>query len=199
MHNDMILAMYSGGLDSLGMVYVLLTDEKYKNYGIHVHHVSIHNVENRASAEKHAVANTLRWFKTHCRKFEYSESMIGFNAYNEKFLYDSDVTNFFGGYIASCSDTIKHVAWGVSADDLQDTSLASRNERSLKIFHSFTDAEKIRPLSEMTKLEIYDMLPEDLREMAWSCRHPKYFNKIPVRCGECKTCEALDKIIRPTG
>ena len=47
MEQQVILAMYSGGLDSLGMVYKLLTEEQYKDYYIHIHHVHNKNVENR--------------------------------------------------------------------------------------------------------------------------------------------------------
>jgi tRNA(Ile)-lysidine synthase TilS/MesJ len=50
-----ILAMYSGGLDSLGMVYKLLTDPEYRDYSVHVHHVHNKNVEQRNRAEAIAV------------------------------------------------------------------------------------------------------------------------------------------------
>ena len=45
-----ILAMYSGGLDSLGMIYKLLTNFEYKDYDIHVHHVHNKNIELRHRA-----------------------------------------------------------------------------------------------------------------------------------------------------
>ena len=42
MEQQIILAMYSGGLDSLGMIYKLLTDPEYKDYVLHIHHVHVH-------------------------------------------------------------------------------------------------------------------------------------------------------------
>jgi len=37
MEQQTILVMYSGGLDSLGTVYHLLTDPAYKDYRLHIH------------------------------------------------------------------------------------------------------------------------------------------------------------------
>ena len=50
MEQQIILAMYSGGLDSLGMVYRLLTDPEYTDYAVHIHHVHNRNVEDRVRA-----------------------------------------------------------------------------------------------------------------------------------------------------
>ena len=54
-----ILAMYSGGLDSLGMVYRLLTDPEYQDYNLHIHHVHNKNIENRHRAEDIMVQQAL--------------------------------------------------------------------------------------------------------------------------------------------
>ena len=68
--------MFSGGLDSLGMVYKLLTEEQYQEYDIHIHHVHNRNVENRHRAEAIAVNIALKELKTLGFKFAYSESEI---------------------------------------------------------------------------------------------------------------------------
>ena len=51
--------MYSGGLDSLGMVYRLLTDPEYQDYDLHIHHVHNKNIENRHRAEDIMVQQAL--------------------------------------------------------------------------------------------------------------------------------------------
>ena len=55
--------MYSGGLDSLGMIYRLLTDTDYNQYNIHIHHVHNQNVENRQKAEAVTVKVALEELK----------------------------------------------------------------------------------------------------------------------------------------
>jgi 7-cyano-7-deazaguanine synthase in queuosine biosynthesis len=70
-------------------------------------------------------------------------------------------------------------------------SLEERRIRANKIFTAFTDAEKIFPVLEMSKREIYDSLPESLRDMFWSCRRPVYSEKNIAPCGRCDTCAKL--------
>ena len=69
--------------------------------------------------------------------------------------------------------------------------LEERRIRANKILQAFTDAEKIFPVVDMTKREIYDMLPESLRDKFWSCRRPQYSEKNIAPCGKCDTCIKL--------
>jgi 7-cyano-7-deazaguanine synthase in queuosine biosynthesis len=185
-----ILAMYSGGLDSLGMVYKLLTDPEYKEYDIHIHHVHNKNVENRHKAEAIAVNLATRELKRLGFNFAYSESEIGTQPYGRNFLYDSDTMNFFAGYVASVNPDIKLVAMGMQAND-GNLALEERRVRANKILAAFTPVEKIYPVLNMSKREIYDSLPESLRNMFWSCRHPIYTEKNIAPCGKCDTCIKL--------
>ena len=185
-----ILAMYSGGLDSLGMVYKLLTEEAYKDYDIHIHHVHNKNVENRHKAEAIAVDIALKELKELGFKFAYSESEIGTVPFGRHFLYDTDSMNFFAGYVCSVNPDIKKVAMGMQANDA-NLALEERRVRANKILQAFTTAEKIFPVVDMTKREIYDMLPETLRDKFWSCRHPVYSEKNIAPCGKCDTCVKL--------
>jgi len=185
-----ILAMYSGGLDSLGMVYKLLTEEQYKDYDIHVHHVHNKNVENRWRAEALTVDIATKELKNLGFKFAYSESEIGTVPFARNFMYDTDSMNFFAGYVASVNPDIKKVAMGMQANDVNQR-LDERRIRGNKILQAFTLAEKIYPVMDMTKREIYDMLPESLRNMFWSCRRPQYSEKNIAPCGRCDTCVKL--------
>lgn len=182
--------MYSGGLDSLGMVYKLLTEEQYKGYDIHIHHVHNKNVENRWRAEQIAVDIALAELKNLGFKFAYSESEIGSVPFGQHFMFDTDSMNFFAGYVCSVNPDIKKVAMGMQSNDANQR-LEERRIRANKILQAFTDAEKIFPVVDMTKREIYDMLPESLRDKFWSCRRPVYSEKNIAPCGRCDTCVKL--------
>lgn len=185
-----ILAMYSGGLDSLGMIYKLLTDPEYKDYQLHIHHVHNRNVENRDRAEGIVVPLVLKELERLGFDFIYSESQIASQPYNGKFMYDSDTINFFAGYICSVNPDIVKVAMGMQAND-GNHALEERRKRADKILAAFTDVTKIYPVLDMTKREIQDSLPVTLKKMFWSCRHPVYTEKNIAPCGKCDTCHKL--------
>jgi 7-cyano-7-deazaguanine synthase in queuosine biosynthesis len=190
MEQKIILAMYSGGLDSLGMVYKLLTDPEYKDYAVHIHHVHNRNVENRHRAEAITVNMVLEELDKLGFSFIYSESEIASQPYNKNFMYDSDTMNYFAGYICSVNPNIVKVAMGMQAND-HNQALEERRKRADKILRAFTDVEKIYPVLNATKREIYDSLPESLKDMFWSCRHPVYTEKNIAPCGKCDTCVKL--------
>ena len=185
-----ILAMYSGGLDSLGMIYKLLTDPEYQDYKLHIHHIHNRNVENRDRAEAIVVPMVLKELEHLGFSFVYSESEIGSQPYNGKFMYDSDSINFFAGYICSVNPSIVKVAMGMQAND-HNLALEDRRKRVDKILAAFTEVGKIYPVLDLTKREIYDSLPESLRNMFWSCRKPVYTEKNIAPCEKCDTCVKL--------
>ena len=182
--------MYSGGLDSLGMIYKLLSDPEYQDYKLHIHHVHNRNIENRDRAEAIVVPIVLKELERLGYSFVYSESEISSQPYGRKFLYDSDTINFFAGYICSVNPQIKKVAMGMQAND-GNHALEDRRKRADKILAAFTDVTKIYPVLDMTKREIQDSLPHTLKRMFWSCRHPVYTEKNIAPCGKCDTCHKL--------
>ena len=187
-----ILAMYSGGLDSLGMIYKLLTDPLYKDYNLHIHHLHNKNKEKRHYAEAITVDMALKELKNLGFTFTYSESEIGVPSYGQFFMFDTDSLNFFAGYIASVNPDIEKIAMGLNANDANQ-SLEERRIRANKLLNAFTDAEKIFPVMDMRKREILDILPESLKKMFWSCRTPVYEEKSVEPCGKCDTCKTLKK------
>ncbi len=185
-----ILAMYSGGLDSLGMLYKLLTEDAYKDYNLHIHHIHNVNVENRHHAESVVVNQVKKELANLGFNFIYSESKIITPPFNNRFMVDVDMMNFFAGYVASVNPDIVRVAIGQQASD-GARRLEERRIRGQKIFSVFSTAEKIYPVGDMTKRQIYDILPESLRNKFWSCRRPNYEQKIAKPCLGCDTCQAL--------
>ena len=147
-------------------------------------------MENRDRAEAIAVEMALEELERLGYSFVYSESEIASQPYNGQFMYDTDSMNFFAGYICSANPNIVKVAMGMQAND-SNYSLNERLVRANDILEAFTDVEKIYPVLDMTKREIYDSLPESLRNMFWSCRHPVYTETSISPCGKCKTCIVL--------
>jgi 7-cyano-7-deazaguanine synthase in queuosine biosynthesis len=80
-----------------------------------------------------------------------------------------------------------------SDDNIEVRERATRGNELLKLFAP--NVEKIYPVGHLTKLEIYNMLPEELRNMTWSCRTPIYTEDNSIHeCGKCKTCLELKSI-----
>lgn len=188
MEQDTILAMYSGGLDSLGMLYSLLTEPQYQDYTIHVHHIHNRNIERRDLAEALITGEALAKLRNMGFDFVYSESGISSPIYGKTFMYDTDSINFFAGFVCLANPSIKKIAMGRTSSDLSDPFTLSRIERATKILEAFTDAEKLYPVFHKTKLEIYLDLPEELKNKFWSCRTPKFKNGKMLPCGCCHTC-----------
>ena len=182
--------MFSGGLDSTGVFWRLIKSQKT----LHVHHLYMVNRENRAKAEDRAVRDIVAHMKG-IRDFGFSESYHEYPSYNGNFMFDSDIFSFMAGSICLSMRTIREVAVGMTASDMR-SGLSARVERANRIFESFgTKAKKVYPLVDMTKRQIYEMLPEELRNMSWSCRTPIYSGDDIRACGRCNTCREMKSIV----
>jgi 7-cyano-7-deazaguanine synthase in queuosine biosynthesis len=110
-------------------------------------------------------------------------------------MFDSDIYNFIAGNICMCLPNIKRVAIGrtKSDDNPEVRERATRGDKLLKLFSP--NVQKIYPVEHLTKSEIYNMLPEQLRNLTWSCRTPVVVDNNTIEeCGRCKTCEELGRI-----
>jgi 7-cyano-7-deazaguanine synthase in queuosine biosynthesis len=200
--SQIIFCMYSGGLDSLGMLYKLLTDMEYITYQIHVHHIHLMNAENRDKAERKAVDNTLAYFRKNpkYRKFGYSETTIKYPTYNKRLVLDVEVIYALGMLYINGIPEVKHLASGVTKTDRDSVSGGvNRFDRYKEVFEVLckTGATRLFPVEKYTKEEIYQFLPKELSAMAWSCRTPIYrFNGTTTPCGKCSTCKQLQEIKR---
>jgi hypothetical protein len=203
-----VLLMFSGGLDSAGALWNLLQDKANK---LHIHHLHLLNMENRAEAEKCSVKNILDYVGKNY-DFKYSESHHEYPTYsylgvknnmlvrNKSFMFDSDLYNFIAGTICISLPSIKKVAIGRTKSD-DNYGVERRSIRGTRLLHLFAPTvEKIYPVGHLTKDEIYNMLPAELRNMSWSCRTPINIDKNTFKeCGECKTCLELNKIKNQNG
>lgn len=188
----MILVMFSGGLDSTAALYKLL---KETSEPIHVHHIIIKNVEGRWGAENNACGQLLQRFKQY-RNFKVTFSTFGYVQFRNFFCWDNDVVRFTAAQICQDNPQITKVALGKCKDD-DGESFDMRAEQSKRIwdacFYSYGGniPEIIRPVGHMDKKQIWNMLPESIRELTWSCRTPIATNNKFYRCNACKACKQL--------
>jgi len=196
----LILCMFSGGLDSVGVLYRLLTAPEYEEYDIHVHHMHLLNRDERGEAEAHAVKALYRAFREETgRSFTTTENVMEYRFLEGTFIFDSDLAAFLSANIVRAIPRITKVAIGRTKTDVQDakSDFIRRMQRTQNIFDEVLSleeaaAERMFPVVDYTKAEIYQMLPESIRKHAWSCRNPVYYDDKPSEpCGVCHTCEDL--------
>jgi len=197
-----ILCMFSGGLDSLGALYRLLTAPEYRDKKIHVHHLILKNIENRALAEQAACKNILNYFRANdYPEFEYTESLHDVSFLRHYFIYDSVMYGFIGANMMINDKSIVAMAIGSNGDDRKDLSTILRANKGRDVYHALLPDQMryqrpyIYPVVHMSKKQIWDMLPKDLRKLAWSCRKPVYENNRVLACGKCKTCHEVKKLM----
>ncbi|MDO9632189.1 MAG: hypothetical protein Q7I92_09865, partial [Humidesulfovibrio sp.] len=118
--NSIILCMYSGGLDSAGMLHVLLTRDEFKDFAIHVHHMHLVNPENRALVEHAVTLSALEHMRqSGYREFSYSESLHRYPAFNRQIIWDADLCAFMAGNICNSTPEIRYVALGRTKTDIE--------------------------------------------------------------------------------
>lgn len=195
---ETILCMYSGGLDSAGVLHRLLTVDEYVDFEVHVHHMHVVNRENRAPAEGEAVGRTLKLFAgDEYRPYRFTQSLHRYDFMRRDMVWDMDLCAFLAGNICAAAPSIRHVAMGRTATDVESggEEFLKRMERAQAIFKAVisldeSEASYIFPVVDLTKAEIWEMLPATIREATWSCRRPVYDEeRKPTPCGRCATCK----------
>ncbi|MBU1042559.1 MAG: 7-cyano-7-deazaguanine synthase [Proteobacteria bacterium] len=197
--SNIILCMYSGGLDSAGLLHVLLTRDEFKDYAIHVHHLQLVNPENRALVMHAVTQGALEHMrKSGYREFSYSESLHRYPAFNRQLIWDADLCAFMAGNICNATSDIRYVALGVTKTDIEQggSDFQGRMGRAQTIFRAvkslnLNPSEQILPLAQLTKRDIWELLPPELRAHTWSCRRPTYEGKQAIACGKCISCRTL--------
>jgi 7-cyano-7-deazaguanine synthase in queuosine biosynthesis len=206
MSKETILCMFSGGLDSYGCAWKLLSSDEYKGCNIHMHHMHVMNRETREFQEAQASRNFFKAVKdTTEQKIQYTENVMDFRFINRgSFPMDCSLYGFVAAQICNNNKNISSVAFGrTKTDATPDGGMARYLIRGREIFTAALldnrryQIEYIYPVGEMTKRDIYDFLPENLRSSFWSCRTPNG----KEACGKCITCKefAENGIIHPIG
>ena len=206
MSKEIILCMFSGGLDSYGCAWKLLSSDEYEGCNIHIHHMHVMNRETREFQEAQACRSFLKAVKgTTERKIKYTENVMDFRFINRgAFPMDSSLYGFVAAQVCNNNKNIKSVAFGRTKTDTKpDGRMARHLIRGREIFTAALfdnlrhQINYVYPVGEMTKRDIYEFLPENLRDSFWSCRTPNG----KEACGECVTCKefAENGITHPIG
>lgn len=193
--------MLSGGLDSLAVLYLLLTEPEYRDKQIHVHHMVLKNVERRALAEKAACERILDYLKTHqFKNFEYTESFHDTTCLQKYFIFDTVMYYFMAGNMVINDSAISQIAVGFIKEEFEDAEAMHRLNLGRNVFYELLPADRqfqcelLFPLKNHSKKDVWNLLPEDLRKLAWSCRRPIYKDEVAYACQQCKTCKVLAEL-----
>lgn len=195
-----ILCMFSGGLDSYGCAWELLTNDIYKDFDICFHHMHLINREGRTKVEKEATYKFVEYCQENLdRPFKFTENLFGFGYLTQgSFPMDSFLYAFVAAMSCNNNPAIVHVAVGRTKTDIENGIARARHIiRSQEIFNTALDDGRrfavnyIFPASHLSKREIYDRLPSELQNSFWSCRRPVDDCR---PCGRCETCKTLKEI-----
>lgn len=199
---DRVLVLFSGGIDSTAALHRVFTEHK-DLYPI-VHHVHLESSENRSQAEALAVKRILKWYKAHGFRFSYVE--MSFKTPYP--LWDANIYGMTTGAICSMDKGITHFATGATY-----TTYSASGEQ---IYPGPTEAEfqnivnvhagrhvSILPVFRdkdgrfFDKQGAWDIIPNQVKPLIWSCRRPEYGGLGPTRCNRCETCRELNKLEPP--
>ncbi|MEO0367799.1 MAG: 7-cyano-7-deazaguanine synthase [Pseudomonadota bacterium] len=206
MARDTILCMFSGGIDSTGVLHQMFDDEQYQTRPLIVQHIFLQNRENRAQAEIESVRKIMAYYQeTYAdRKFTYTESVFNTTGFAplkaSRFPFDMDVCAFVAANVCVSRKDIGAVAMGRTKTDLESggDNFKKRMERAQNIFRAVYSLEPeplpdyIFPVVDMTKQEIWQSMPEQVQTATWYCRQPVYAEDgSATACGKCITCKEV--------
>ena len=204
-----ILCMFSGGVDSTGALWKLLSSDDYKDWHIHVHHICLINQEARAIAEEYAVDKILKKIRSDYdfREFDYTESLIDTSFLKKPlfktFMFDTEALAFMAAQLCLGNFTIRYIATGRTLSDDDQSSSDFRINKSRSILDTclmgypehLEKPTHIPIVAHLEKKEIWDMLPKEIQMLTHWCRRPSYFDDHVVPCGKCMTCKAMEKVL----
>ena len=189
--NETAIMMYSGGMDSVSLLWNLL---EHTEQDIHVHSIHIDNSEGRVKAEAEAVKNTINYMKEHQRPFEFSSSV-----YSLKMKYpggkDMTLALFQAMRAASGLGKAFNIVYTGDYNIGRDEGAEAQG-----VLNALSTTRRVKPIwlapfEHMTynsverSKGIYLSMPEYLRNNYWSCRKPTELLSGFVVCGECHACE----------
>lgn len=189
--SESAIVMYSGGMDSVSLLWNLL---EHTEQDIHVHSIHIDNSEGRVKAEAEAVRETINYMKKHQRPFEFSSSVYSMKMKNpggkdmtlalfQAMRASSGLGKSFN--IVYTGDYNIGREEGAEAQGVLNALCTTRRNKPVWL----APFEHMTYNSVERSKGIYLSMPEELREMYWSCRHPTELLSGFVVCGKCHACE----------
>lgn len=214
MQKRLILCMFSGGVDSTGALWKLVTEDRYKDFKILVHHIDMVNREGRAKSEEIAVQKIIIEL---CKmgykdRFTYTQSTFDYTFFDKEsfpyFVKDALVVCFLAGMMCNGNRFIEYAVTGrTRSDDNQNlpmnSAMRDRINKGREIFNIIVPDRKIQKVKpsfkivvgEMEKKEIWDILPVNIRDLVAYCRFPQIDGDGFRDCNKCRTCKEM-KVIK---
>ncbi|MFT7287771.1 MAG: 7-cyano-7-deazaguanine synthase in queuosine biosynthesis [Halieaceae bacterium] len=198
--NARTLVMLSGGLDSVGMLYLLLKQEH--GHPLHVHHVNLYGWESdgKPVAESLAIRDVTDYLWAQGYRFEYSESTVHY----EYSAFDQSIYYFQAASLAASMPLVSRVAIGRLNEDIPDTQKSPfrvhPTTAGIAVFNTVLEqwplqerhVEVVYPVEKFSKAALAAALPQDLKDLACSCRSPVIVDDNSwARCGKCTKCRAV--------
>jgi len=197
----------SGGLDSVYAMYVYLTGNNDKN--LLVHHIVMPRADNiRWEIERDAVSKTLDWFnKNGMSNFVYRESIFDLGDVNNRPL-DSVIVGFITSvllrdpryhsikYLINTTPKDEYHRLGSHLDRRRRMTSVIRQEvfkDNFRLADCRRPVESLYYLKSMMKGDIIASTPQELIDVAWSCRNP---TKDRQACNRCHTCIQINRAKR---
>lgn len=204
--NSCKLVMFSGGVDSTYLLWKLLTET---DHHIHAHHISLRTVaENRWEME--GISTTNLWLEMlEIRHFDVSSTVIDFDTLPYT-GWDSDAQLYIGARVAAAieADDVT-LTLGITSNDAKRSVIVDRVNRNVlhnlwaALLDSIDEEQRVRinpkidlPIKDMSKQDIVRALPENLRQLTWSCRLPVKVEGMTVPCGICLPCQVLQDALK---
>lgn len=193
---EKVVVMYSGGMDSVSLLWNLL---EHTQQEVYVHSVHIHNKEGRYKAEAQAILKSIQYMKENQRHFEFSSSVYSWMA-DGCGGRDMTLALFQSMRVAA------GLGKAFSAVYTGDYNMSKEEAaEAYGVLNAMTSGKRIRPVwatpfDYMTRVPverskgIYLSMPEPLRDMYWSCRRPAEVADGFITCGKCHACERQTKM-----
>ena len=193
-----VVVLWSGGVDSTAALYDVLKNHRDI---VFAHHIHFKNRERRWEAEKDAVDKMLPWLRKNVRDFEYSESTLEMDL---KFIGWDIMTSMYIGGIVVRDKKCTRLVLATNGDDYKQTSWRTTLSQLLAVITNLTHPIEHQSFpymwqiaSKISKKDLWNSLPEFLKENIWSCRKPNLNGKKDgkwIECGICITCEKLNAV-----
>lgn len=173
--SNKILCMYSGGLNSTGGLWELITNPKYSKFDILVHHINIIDYNNQFEQQNLVVKNIINTLQNLTdRNLYLSSSRTGFEHIPPFSQLPHTLTTcaFIAGNLAQIDLDIKLIALGANRTKINDEEYKEQMNQSWEIFKTigkYRDypslAQFIYPVQEKLPQEILDLLPHSLQNI----------------------------------
>lgn len=169
------LCMFSGGLDSAGMLHSLLSNEAYDRFDVYVHHIRIIDNENDGIDTRNIAHNIVTYYRDqeNIRPFDYKESEINISFLKKPWTKRSpnniDLVCLIAAQICLARNTIKYVGLGVTKTNLDSPTLQFKSAPEIfesALYDYSTKLPKptlIYPTQKLTQTQLRQSIPSNIQ------------------------------------